>query len=179
MVVTYLQNIKHLKRYTPIIIAGSLMFFIYSILSLASTASLLQIPSGYIASFFLGAPISFSNSIIQIQTIPPLTVSIACSGIRLFSIIAGLGGGYWCRHNVWRWLILLPLSYIITLFSNAARIVVIWQFRRFSNGYLPDWVQEFCHMGIGIVCSLTIILAIFHFITNKSIKNKEPIHDIT
>ncbi len=55
MVVNNLQKINYLQQYKPFTIASILMFFAYGILSVTSTAWIMQIPSGYIASIFLGA----------------------------------------------------------------------------------------------------------------------------
>ena len=53
--------------------------------------------------------------VVHIAVDPLLTVSTACSGARLFSILAGLGGGYWCGRQLRRWLILLPTVHWLKL----------------------------------------------------------------
>jgi hypothetical protein len=72
-----------------------------------------------------------------------------------------------------RWLALLPLSYLIALFGNAARISMAWQFRRFSGGRIPEWLHEYVHMGIGIVCFLTIVAVLLYWILPQPRQEKE------
>lgn len=153
--------------------AMAFMILINLLFTIAPLQRLLQIPSGCMASFFLGAPAEFDGSVVQIFTQPRLTVSTACSGVRLFAILSGLGAGYWCGRRRLRWLALLPLCYGITLFSNSARIAAAWQFRRISDGLLPDWLQEFAHMGIGMAWSLTIIAVLVYWMSRKPQPVKE------
>ncbi len=156
-----------MNKYRPIIIAGSLMLLLSWIGNIDAIARGLQIPSGWLAAFFLGAPAAMEDGSIRIFTSPQVIVSVACSGIRFFAFLAGLGGGYWCRGKIRRWLMLLPASYLITLFANAARIAMAWQFRRFSNGHLPGWLQMYVHIGIGTVCFLSVTAILMYVITPK------------
>jgi len=155
------------SKYRPIIISGGLMFLLAAICSIDAVARLLQIPSGVLASYFLGAPAVVEDHMVRIFTNPLLTVNPACSGVRFFAFIAGLGGGYWCGKHLLRWIALLPLCYLIALFGNSARISMAWQFRRFAGGRIPEWVQEYIHMGIGMVCFLTIVAALLHWINHQ------------
>jgi len=157
-----------MKKHLPLIIAAGLLLMMHEFFSLQSREKLLQIPSGYIAAFFLGAPAAFNGEVIEVGIKPLLTVSIPCSGVKLFSILIGLGGGYWCGCKPLRWLVLLPVCYLITLFSNSARIVAAYHFRTITDGLLPDWLQEFAHMGIGGVWSLTVIAVLVYWITRSS-----------
>jgi exosortase/archaeosortase family protein len=165
-----------MKKQLPLFIAASLMLLIHALFSIGPLTQWLQLPSGFIASLFIGAPIEFSADMVHIQAQPELTVSNACSGVRLFAILVGLGGGYWCGRHPRRWLALLPLAYGVTLFSNSVRIVVIWHFRRIFENVFPEWLHEFAHMGIGIIWSLTIITALLYAITRqpKPLKETNP-----
>ena len=60
----------------------------------------------------------------------------------------------------------------MTLLGNAARISMAWQFRRFTAGQIPEWLQEYAHLGIGMVCSLTLSAALLYWINHAS--KKEP-----
>lgn len=164
-----------MKKHMPLVIAAGLMLVMHDIFSIHALEKWLQIPSGYIAAFFLGAPVSFTGEVIEIGTKPLLTISVPCSGVKLFSILIGLGGGYWCGRKISRWLVLLPACYVITLFSNAARIVAGYHFRIITEGMLPDWLQEFAHMGVGGVWSLTVVALLVFLITRPSQPLEEPI----
>lgn len=163
-----------MKKHAPLLIATVLTLIVHQLISFPPMERLLQIPSGYLAAFFLGAPASFDGEVVLITTHPLLTVSPACSGVRLFAILVGLGGGYWCARRIFRWLALLPACYLITLFSNSARITAAWHFRHVSKHLIPDWLQEFAHMGIGAVWSLTIISLLIFWITRPSQPVEEP-----
>ena len=166
-----------MSKYRSIIISGGLMFLLASICSPAAIARLLQIPSGVLASYFLGAPAVVGDNVVRILTNPLLTVGAECSGIRFFAFLAGLGGGYWCGKRLLRWLALLPLCYLIALLGNAARISMAWQFRRFTGGRIPEWLQEYIHMGIGMACFLTIVAVLLHWINHQPRNTKEPLHE--
>jgi exosortase/archaeosortase family protein len=159
------------------LIAGLLMLLFSSLCSREPIAYGLQIPSGLLASIFLGAPAGIEDHVVRIFTDPLLTVNAACSGIRFFAFIAGLGGGYWCGKRLWRWMALLPLCYLIALLGNAARIAMAWQFRRFTEGRIPEWLQEYVHMGIGMVCFLTLVAALLYWINRQPSTVKEPLHE--
>ena len=159
------------------LLAGGLMLLIASICSRESMAYGLQVPSGFIAAFFLGAPALVDDHVVRIFTQPLLTVNSACSGIRFFAFIAGLGGGYWCGKRFWRWIALLPLCYLIALSGNVARIVMAWQFRRLTEGRIPDWLQEYMHMGIGMACFLSLVAALLYWINRQPPTVKEPLHE--
>lgn len=152
------------------LVAGAVMLLVSRIGSLESIVHALQIPSGLLASVFLGAPAVVEDQVVRIFTQPLLTVNAACSGIRFFAFIAGLGGGYWCGKRVGRWLALLPLCYLIALLGNAARIAMAWQFRRFTDGRIPEWLQEYVHMAIGMVCFLSLVAALLYWINRQPLK---------
>ena len=157
------------------LIAGAVMLLVARMGSFESILLALQIPSGLLASIFLGAPAVVEDQVVRIFTQPLLTVNAACSGVRFFAFIAGLGGGYWCGKRVGRWLVLLPLCYLITLLGNAARISMAWQFRRFTDGRIPEWLQEYTHMGIGIVCFLSLSAALLYWTHRQT--RKEITHE--
>lgn len=163
-----------MKKYLPLIFAAVIMVLVHEIASIQSLEKWLQVPSGFIAAFLLGAPASFDGEVVRIPVVPLLTVSTACSGARLFAILTGLGGGYWCGRRFLRWLALLPACYFITLCSNSARIAAAWHFRHASDRLIPEWMQEFAHMGIGAVWSLTIIALLVYLINRPSQPVEEP-----
>jgi exosortase/archaeosortase family protein len=152
----------------PLIIAIVTMFLLRWIGEIPGVLKIMQVPSAILASLFLGAPFVIDGSSVQILVHPLLEVTPHCSGMTLFSFLAGIGAGYWCGKNVLKWLWLLPITSFISLLGNAARISMAWQFRRLTEGHLPDWAQEYAHMSIGIICSLTITAAILYFIHFKS-----------
>ena len=157
-----------MKKHQPLLIAAGLMLLIHALFASEPLTRLLQVPSGVMASLFIGAPVSFSAGVVHIHAQPELTVSGACSGVRLFAILTGLGGGYWCGRQPRRWLALLPFAYGAALFSNSVRIAAVWQFRRIFANAIPEWLHEFAHMGIGIVWSLTLVTIPLYAITRKS-----------
>lgn len=162
-----------MNKYRTAIIAGGVMLILSALGDITAVARCFQLPSGWLASFFLGAPTVVDGDNMRILTAPLVIVSEACSGIHFFAFIAGLGSGYWCGVNIRRWMLLLPASYLITLFANAARIAMAWQFRRFSNGHLTEWLQIYIHIGIGIVCFLSITAILLYFIKQQPLQRKE------
>ncbi|WP_372846829.1 exosortase/archaeosortase family protein [Pontiella sp.] len=165
-----------MKKQYPLLLAAGLMLLVHALFSTAPLTRLLQMPSGALAALGIGCPVSFSADMVHIHARPELTVSNACSGVRLFAILVGLGGGYWCGRHPRRWLALLPLAYGVTLFSNSVRIVMVWHFRRIFESVLPEWLHEFAHLGIGTVWSLTIITALLYAISRppKPLKETNP-----
>jgi len=163
-----------MKKHMPFLIAAGLMLLAHGLMSTPPLEKWLQLPSGYIAAFLLGAPSVCTGGVIEIGTQPLLSVGIPCSGVKLFSILVGLGGGYWCGRKPLRWLALLPACYGVALFSNSARIVAGFHFRTLTAGLLPDWLQEFAHMGIGGVWSLTVVAVLVYLITRPP----QPLKDL-
>lgn len=163
-----------MKKHLPFLLAAGLMLLTYELASLRQLERLLQLPSGHLAAFFLGAPASYDGELVHISVEPLLTVSRSCSGARLFAILTGLLGGYWCGRRLLRWLALLPLCYGLALLSNSARIAAGWHVHTISNHLIPEWLQEFAHMGIGIVWSLTIVALLVYFITRSPKLLEEP-----
>lgn len=155
---------------TGLLLAGLLSFSTTPILIQA-----LQLPSGWLAAFFLGAPSCVDGDLVRIFTTPQVTISQACSGVRFFILITALGGGYWCGTKIRRWLLLFPVTYLIAVHVNAARISMIWQFRRFSAGLIPEWLQQHGHMGIGIVCFLSVITVLFYWCNRNLSYEKETL----
>lgn len=162
-----------MNKQRPLIIAGCVIILLSMVGGLDSAIRWLQIPSGWLASFLLGAPSAIEDNAVRIFTHPQIVVGTACSGTRFFAFVAGLGAGYWCGQSFWRWLALLPISYVVTVFANAARIAMAWQFRRFSVGRIPEWLQEYVHMGIGVVCFLTITAVLLYSLNPPTFKQKD------
>jgi len=143
------------------------MFAIDSACSLTGAGRFLQLPSGWLSALFLGAASRVDHDVVMILVNPPLTVSSACSGAGFFAFLCGMGGAFFCGWRPLRWLALLPLSYLIALLANTARIVMAWQFHRFSAGHLPGWLQEYSHMGIGMACFLSITAVLLWFLSGR------------
>jgi hypothetical protein len=57
--------------YRPLIITAGLMVLLASVCSIDALARLLQIPSGWLASVFLGAPVALDRDRVRIFTTPP------------------------------------------------------------------------------------------------------------
>ena len=157
-----------LKKHKTFIIACVVMFVIDFVCSLSGAGCLLQIPSGWLAALFLGAPCCVDQDIVRIMVSPLLTVSEKCSGSGFFAFICGMGGAFFCGSKPLRWLVLLPLCYLIALIGNVARIVMAWHFQRLSEGRIPEWLQEYSHMGIGMACFLSITAVLLWVILPRS-----------
>ncbi|MBN2161655.1 MAG: archaeosortase/exosortase family protein [Pontiellaceae bacterium] len=162
-----------MTKYRSVLLAGIVMLLISALSGIEAVARAIQFPSGRLAAFFLGAPCAYDSGSLLIFTHPQTVVSIACSGVHFFAFLTGLGAGYWCNKNWKRWISLLPLCYLITLFTNAARITMAWQFRRFSTGHLPGWLQIYVHIGIGIVCFLSIATLCLYLINQNALQRKD------
>ena len=165
-------------RYRSILISVATMFSLAWLGDIPAVERMLQVPSGVLAAGFLGAPFRIDADGVAILLQPLLMVTGSCSGTTLFAFLAGLGAGYWCGNRLRRWLLLFPLAYGMALLGNAARISMAWQFRRLTNGQIPEWLQEYAHMGIGMVCSLTLAAALLYWI-NLTAKNDSEIREET
>lgn len=161
------------QRYKILILACAIMFAVNTLCVLTGAGRLLQIPSGGLAAFFLGAGAQLESGVVKILVNPPLTVSAACSGRGFFAFLCGLGGAFYCGKNQMRWLLLLPLCYLIALFANFARIIMAWHFHRLYAGRLPGWLQEYCHMGLGLACFLSITALLLWWIVVKNAPQKD------
>lgn len=161
------------QRYKIFIIACAIMFAIDTACALTGARYLLQIPSGWLTAIFLGAGARVESGVVMIQVYPPLSVSAACSGCGFFAFLCGMGGTFFCGRNTLRWLTLLPLSYLIALFANTARIIMAWQFHRLYASHLPGWLQEYCHMGLGLACFLSITAVLLWWMVVKNAPQKE------
>ncbi|MDD2598541.1 MAG: hypothetical protein PHO37_04875 [Kiritimatiellae bacterium] len=161
------------QRYKNFFIACAIMFTLDAACASTGAAWLLQLPSGWLTALFLGAGARVESGVIMIAVYPPLSVSAACSGCGFFAFLCGMGGAFFCGRNWLRWLALFPLSYLIALLANTARIVMAWHFHRLCAGHLPGWLREYCHMGIGLACFLSITALLLWWMVIKNAPRKE------
>ncbi len=143
------------------------MLAVDAVCSLSGAGRWLQMPSGWLAALFLGAGSRVDQDVLRILVNPPLTVSPVCSGSGFFAFLCGMGGAFYGGRSLRRWLVLLPLSYLIALLANSARIVTAWHFHRLSGTRLPEWLQEYCHMGIGLLCFLSVTAVLLWWLAGR------------
>ena len=145
-------------------------------------------PSGYLASLFLGKPLVFTDTgevLIPLFS-PPIHITHSCSGFGFFCILASaaIPIGYDCfRRSNTLIVLLLPMAvYLITLVTNASRIVCGYHVHCLSRWILPANFQPIIHQAVGVTVFISVLVLLgaiwsrvrCHAPTTHRIMNDEP-----
>ena len=122
------------------------------------------IPSGYLASTFLGRQLVFTDT--GEAVIPVLSSAIhitqSCSGFGFFCILAAAATlvGYECfKRSNQLMILLLPIAvYLITLFANASRILCGYYAHSLSQRIVPANFQPVIHQAVGVTVFLSVLV---------------------
>ena len=122
--------------------------------------AILCIPSGIMASLFLGGTWELTSEGIRLLTDPIAHVTSACSGASFFVLLVALFAGLAAtgKSPVRKLILLYPCAYVITLLANVSRIVLCWHGKVLSNNLLPSKFDAAAHMAIGMMVFLPLLI---------------------
>lgn len=120
-------------------------------------------PAAVLASFFLGCPVLEAEAG-YVLVHPQLDVRVveACGGFDFFALHYAVLLAFAVRHRRrWGWAAvrLLPLSYLVTLAANSARIVCAVYMRILTETLPVGLPDEVVHLALGAGIFATFLAA--------------------
>lgn len=123
------------------------------------------LPSGYLASLFLGTRLVCMETGEAVIPLLSSTIRItqSCSGFGFFCILAAFvtpfACNYYKRSNGFLVVLVLPvLVYSIAIVTNASRIVCGYHIHCLSSWLLPANFQPIIHQAVGVTVFISVLV---------------------
>lgn len=120
-------------------------------------------PATHLAALFLSAPVQQTADGYRINLALPIEVTTDCSAIKFFSlalaVLVGLAVERRWSHR--GYLALVPLTYAITLFANASRIISTWYIDSLFAPLLHTTYQAGLHGVVGALIFMSTLVALY------------------
>ncbi len=158
------------NNFVPLSAAIVALFILRVLDNIAGTAlyPLFAFPSSKAAALFYKASLSMQNGVYCISdALLVLHITRQCSAFSFFSILFSLllyeSFRFERRRKCMSLLSALPLSYVLTICSNAVRIILWRAVYPFIVAFLPAKLFALAHQFTGIIVFLPLLCGVYYF----------------
>jgi len=124
-------------------------------------------PTAWLAGFHFGADgVALPDGFLLSRPgHEPLLVTTACSGYDFFSLLVAMAvlalGARPGRAGLRRWLGSLVAVYVVSIVSNAARVVAVAHVDLFAAAMLPSLLAHAIHRAAGMAVFLPVMMFVY------------------